>query len=102
MQSCEVETVDLEAAHATRRVTVPDGGTVYDGTELYLRCLLLHSLPSRPHAVLIPADATASMVYWPLLDDRLRVCVVPAAIVPPQATPAIASVLLEERTMELE
>ena len=101
MQSFEVETVDSEAAHATRTVTVPDGGTVYDGTELYLRCLL-HVPPPRPHAVLIPADATASMVYSPLLDDRLRVCVVPAVIVPPQATPAIASVLLGERTMDLE
>ncbi len=101
MQSFEVETVDSEAAHATRRVTVPDGGAVYDGTELYLRCLL-HVPPPRPHAVLIPADATASMVYSPLLDDRLRVCVVPAVIVPPQATPAIASVLLGERTMDLE
>jgi hypothetical protein len=35
------------------------------------------------------------------LFDRLSVCVVPAVIVPPQATPAIASVLLEERTMDL-
>jgi hypothetical protein len=42
------------------------------------------------------------MVNSPLLDDRLRVCVVPAVIVPPQATPANANVLLEERTMDLE
>ena len=85
-------------AHATRRVTVPEDGTVKEGTVLYLRCLL-HVLPPRPHAVLVPADATASIVYWSRLSDRLRVCVVPAVIVPPQATPANAKVLLVERWM---
>ena len=97
MQSCEVETVDSEAAHATRRVTVPEGGTVYEeGTALYLRCLL-HVPPARPHTALGPADATASIAKSPPLFDRLRVCVVPAVIVPPQATPAKPNVLLEER-----
>ncbi len=67
---------------------------------MYLRCLL-HVFPPSPHAVLVPADATASMVNSSPLFDRLSVCVVPAVIVPPQATPAIASVLLEERTMDL-
>ena len=101
MQSCEVETVDSEAAHATRRVTVPDGGTVYEGTVLYRRCLL-HVPPTRPHNVLVPADATASMANSSPLFDRLRVCVVPAVIVPPQATPENANVLLEERCMDFE
>jgi hypothetical protein len=42
------------------------------------------------------------MVNSSPLFDRLRVCVVPVVIVPPQATPAKVNVLLEERTMGLE